>query len=126
MNNFRQILMKSPEFYLMLIVILSGYTPPFSINPIAIGLLVIVILQLVFRNKISGLVIASLFLLANIVMIGALISELNEFQTFDAGAKKLLLGGGLILGFNLFVSGLMFFKYSIPIESAELKTQSGS
>jgi len=104
--------MKSPEYYLIILAILAGYTPPFSINPVAIGVIAIVILQIVFKNKISGLIISGLFLLVNLFMTGALFSEFNEFPTFNAAAKKLLFGGLSILGFNLFMSILMILKYA--------------
>ena len=104
--------MKLPEYYLIILAFLSGYTPPFSINPVAIGVVAIVILQVAFKNKISGLIISSIFLLVNLFMTGALFSELNEFQTFNADAKKLLFGGLLILGFNLLMSIMMISKYA--------------
>lgn len=124
MKHFRHYLMKSPEYYLIILVMLSGYTPPFSFNPFAISVVAILLLQIVFKNKISGLIIAGLFILVNLFMTGAVISEFKEFQTFNSGAKNLLFGGILILGFNLLMSGLMIVKYVKRTVSSEYNARS--
>jgi len=116
--------MKLPEYYLLILVILSGYTPPFSFHPIIIGFVAILILQIIFRNKISGLIIASLFLLINLYMLLALFSEKNEFPIFNGDAKQLLIGGLLLLVFNLFVIGLMIYKYILLEDTTKLEIKS--
>jgi len=123
MNKLKKIIIKSPEYYLIIVTILSGYSQRFLINPIALGVVAIVILQIVFKNKISGLIISSLFLLVNLFMIGALISEFNEFPTFNNGAKKLLFGGLFILGLNIFVSILMIIKYTNKAENDDCQVE---
>ena len=112
MKKAKQILIKFPEYYLIVLVILGGYTPPFVFNPIFIGLAAILILQIVFKNKISGLLIASIFLLTNLYMLGALISEFNEFHEFNNSAKQLLFVGLSLWSLNMLSSGVMIYKYS--------------
>jgi hypothetical protein len=111
MKKIKQILMKFPEYYLIVLIILAGYTPPFTFNPMFVGLACIPILQIIFKNKISGLIIAILFLLANLFMLGALISELREFTEFNNSAKQLLVGGLSLWCFNMFAFSVMLYKY---------------
>lgn len=110
MNKTKQIIVKLPEYYMLILAILAGYKPAFSFTPISLGLAAIMIFQIVYKNKIAGLVISSLFLLINVFMLFALISEFKEFPTFNNEAKQLLFGGLLIWLTNLFFGGIMFYK----------------
>ena len=112
MKKVKQILMKFPEYYLVVLTILVGYTPPFGFSLISIGLAAVLIFQIVFKNKISGLIIASIFLLINLYMLGALISEFNEFPEFNNSAKQLLFVGLSLWSLNILSSGVMIYKYS--------------
>ena len=112
MKKVKQILMKFPEYYLVVLTILVGYTPPFGFSLISIGLAAVLIFQIVFKNKISGLIIASIFLLINLYMLGALISEFNEFPEFNNSAKQLLFVGLSLWSLNMLSSGVMIYKYS--------------
>ena len=112
MKKVKRILMKFPEYYLVVLTILAGYTPAFDFSPISIGLAAILIFQIVFKNKISGLLIASIFLLINLYMLGALISEFNEFPEFNNSAKQLLFVGLSLWSLNILSSGVMIYKYS--------------
>lgn len=103
---------------------MAGFTPPFTMNPIALVIVGILVLQIIFKNKIAGHLIASLFLIGNLVMLLALTSELNEFPKFNANAKELLFGGLMLLGFNIFISGLMFVKYTIIGQLPRLQSDS--
>jgi len=112
MKKINQTLMKFPEYYLIVLVILVGYTPPFSFHVISILLGVGLIAQIIFKNKISGLIIASLFFLMTLFMLGALISELNEFTEFNSNAKQLLFGGLSLWFLNVLFSVVMLYKYA--------------
>lgn len=112
MKKAKQLLHNFPEYYLIVLAIVGGYTPPFSFNPICIGLAIIPMLQLIFKNRISGIILGSIFLLINLYMLGALISEFNEFTTFDNGAKQLLFVGLSFWILNMIVSVAMIYKYS--------------
>ena len=111
MNKLKQILLSFPEYYLVVLALLSGYTPPFYINPIFIGIALILILQIIFKNKIVGIAIAALFMAGNLFMMLALISELQEFSRFTANAAQLLFVGFGLIFFNLFIVGVMTYKY---------------
>lgn len=106
-----QPLLKFPEYYLLVLVLLAGFTPPFSFNPLSLVIAGIVILQIIYKNKISGLFIAGLFLIINLFMLGALISEFTEFSSFDSSAKQLLVGGLAIWCLNSCAIGIMIYKY---------------
>ena len=124
MKSLRQIIIGLPEYYLIALVIILGFIHPFPINlsPTIVGLIIIIFLQIVFKNKISGYIIASLFILVNLYMLGVLVSEIVESSTFDTSAKQLLFGGTLFFGFNLFISVLMIFKYAISDKIRKLNS----
>lgn len=100
-----------PESYIIFVVLFTGFTSPFSIHPLALVIAAVVSLQLIFRNIITGIMLASLFALVNLYMILALLSEFSEFPTFSLAAAKLLIVGSLIILANLFIVGLMYFNY---------------
>lgn len=123
MKTFKQILLQLPEYYLIVLALLAGYTPPFSMNPFALAIVGILAIQIIFKNKIAGHLIASFFLIGNLVMLLALTSELHEFPRFNAHAKELFLGGLLLLGFNIFISAFMLFKYTLKAEMHQLQRE---
>ncbi|WP_040252204.1 hypothetical protein [Psychroserpens mesophilus] len=108
----KKILFELPEYYLIILVILAGYSPPFYINPIFIGIAGIFILQIIFKNRISGISLGILFFLVNLYFIGALISEFSEFTEFNNNAKQLLFVGLTIWIMNTILSLTMIYKYS--------------
>lgn len=118
LNSFSRI----PEIYLMLSVILYWFLTVSLFNPIAIGLLIILGAQLLVKNINTGIIISILFLILNLYMCLALISEFNEFSVVNKNAMQLLLFGGSILGVNICLSIKMFFKWtgktqdSVPAE----------
>lgn len=112
MKKLKQVLIQLPEYYLIVLALLAGYTPPFTIHSLAIGLAVLLLLQIIFKNRISGLIIGGLFFICNLYMLGALISELHEFQSFNSKAWQLLIGGTMLFAIHLYVSKAMFSKYS--------------
>lgn len=100
-----------PESYIIFVVLFTGFTPPFSLHPLALLIAAVILLQLIFRNTITGIMLANLFALVNLYMILALLSEFSEFPTFNLAAAKLLIIGSLIILANLFIVGLMYFNY---------------
>ncbi len=109
----KSILFKLPEYALIILAFLAGYSPLFYINPIFIGIIAVLILQIIFKNRISGIVLGSLFFLVNLYFLGALLSEFKEFTEFSDSAKKLLLVGLPIWIINMIPSFTMIYKYSI-------------
>ena len=124
MTKYKQIIIQIPEYYLVVLALLAAYTLPFSIKPIAIVLAVIFMLQIIYKNKTTGHIIASLFLIGNLFILFAFISDLNDIPRFNVHAKELLFGGLLLCGFNLLISALMLIKYPMNGENHHLQTES--
>lgn len=112
MNKLKSIALQLPEYFLMIAVLFYWASTAVVLNPVAIVLLLALILQTIFKNRIVGFILSSLLILSCIYMLFALISELNEFPTFNTEAKKLLFIGGTYFITTMLVSCLMIFKYS--------------
>ncbi len=82
-----------------------------TVNPFAIVFLKFLILQVVFRNKVSGVVIAATLIIFNIYIFFALLTEFHEFSTINIDVIKFLVFGLLYFVLNLFVVLLMLIKY---------------
>jgi hypothetical protein len=106
------IFLKLPEYLLIVAVIFYWISTSSLFNPIAIGLLLVLIFQIVFQNKILGLIIPSVLILSCLYMILALISELYEFPTFNSDAKSMLIIGLTYFTFTVIVSFFMIFKFA--------------
>lgn len=100
-----------PEIYIFASVILY-WSMTTLLNPIAISLAAVLGIFLWLKNRALGISIASVFFLLNLYMVLAMISELNEFSTFNWRAFELLAGGSLYLGLNIFVSVRMLIKWT--------------
>jgi len=121
----KSILLKSPEYYFIILSILAGYSPPFYINPIFIGIVGLLVLQIFFKNRISGLTFGIIFFLINLYFLGAVISEFSEFNEFNSKAKQLIFVGSGIWTMNLFFVLIMIYKYLNGFfkRNLELKTK---
>ncbi|WP_412560375.1 hypothetical protein [Winogradskyella sp. MIT101101] len=100
-----------PELFLIASVIYYWTLTANPFNPIAIGLLVILLYQVISKKPLSGLLISAVFIFLNLFMVLALISELSEFEAVNQNYNNLIIFGSLYLGLNLFVGGIMFSKY---------------
>lgn len=103
--------LKFPEFYFILLVILAGYTPPFSFNPIFIAIGFVFISQIIFKNRITGLLLAIGTGILSLLFLGALLSEFLEFTSFNSKAQQLLFVGLSIFSLNIIATITMFFRY---------------
>jgi energy-coupling factor transporter transmembrane protein EcfT len=112
MQSAKLILSKVPEYYLIFLAFASGYKPPLHLAPFAMGLIVIFSMQLIFKNKITGIVIASLFGVGNLYFLLAMLSEFSEFQKFSDGARQLLFVGLPLFVTNLIMAVVMVCKYA--------------
>ncbi|PTM04188.1 MAG: hypothetical protein DA407_13245 [Bacteroidetes bacterium] len=112
MKKTTQILLKLPEYVLVLAVLFYWASAGILINPIAIGLMALLVFQIIYKNQILGLIIPSLLIIICLYMLLALISEFNEFPTFNADAKKLLFVGLLFFISTMTVSVIMVYNYS--------------
>lgn len=104
---------KLPEYYLALIILLAAYSPPFTFHPFFLGTALLVILQIIFQKRISGIAIGGLFFLVNLFFLGALISEFLEFTEFDSYALQLILVGVPLWIVNAFAAAGIMYKYSV-------------
>ena len=112
MEKLKQVLIRFPEYYFVVLAVILDYEPPLSFNPIALGFIFILLLQLIFKNAISGLILGGLLILVNIYMLFALASEFSEFPAINAAAIQLLLVGLIIIGINLTMAGFLISRYS--------------
>ncbi|MCZ4409049.1 hypothetical protein O3Q51_09530 [Cryomorphaceae bacterium 1068] len=103
---------KLSEYYFIIMAILAGYTPPLELNPIFMWIALIILVQLIFRNRIMGLVLGSIFFVVNLLFLGALISEFREFAQFTDDAQRLILVGMSIWIGNVIFSIAMIFHYA--------------
>lgn len=111
MKNLKQLLISNPEYILIALVIFFWTLTTSTINLVAIGLISILILQIIFKNRITGLIIGCIFVFINLYLILAIGSELFEFPTFNSGAKRLLIYGFSIMGVTSIATGLMIYKH---------------
>ncbi len=112
MKKIRAILPKIPEYYLIALVLLAGFTPPFSISPVSVGCAIALVLQIIYKNRKTGLIIAGLFVLMNLGAAMALIAELGEFSVYTSQSRNLALGGFVLILCNFAVAGIMFYRYA--------------
>lgn len=118
MKNFKNIILQLPEYYILIVVFLTDFTPPFNFNLISVGLGVIVFLQIIFQNRMTGMFIATLFLLINLYMPFALMWEFRNITSANSGSMYFLLTGFSIILLNLLFSSLMIYKYIKQEEKA--------
>lgn len=109
----KKFLIAAPEFLLIGSVLFYWVSTANVLNPIAIVLILILVLQIIFKNKLVRLVIPSLLIVASLYMLLALFSEFREFPEFNSEAKTLLLVGLTYFLLTISVAGLMIYKYAI-------------
>lgn len=100
-----------PEYLLLLTVLFYWLPTSNPLNWVAITLIAVLVLQIIYKNKILGIIISSVLILICCYMYLALFSELREFPTFNTDAKQLLFIGLSVFTTTLVVAGFMFFKY---------------
>ena len=109
--KIRQLKPLIPELFLMASVLYYWVLTPNFLNPIAMGLLALLIYQIIKKNAILGLVISAVVMLLTLFMVLALVSELSEFEVANQNYNNLIIFGSLYLGLNLILAGFMFYKY---------------
>jgi hypothetical protein len=102
-----------PEYLLIGSVVFYWVSTANVFNPFAIVLILVLILQIIFKNKVVGLVIPSLLIVASLYMLLALFSEFREFPQFNSEAKLLLFVGLSYFLLTISVASLMIYKYAI-------------
>ena len=109
--KLKTLLHLGPELYQICAILYYWFLTSNVLNPFAIGLLIILMYQIIVKNATLGILISCLFILLNIFMVIALISELSEFQVKNNDYTKLLIIGSLFFGLNLIIATLMLRKY---------------
>lgn len=99
-----------PELFI-LASILYYWVASSLLNPIAIVLLLMIGFQIIKQNCTTGIIMSIIFVILNLYMVLALISELSEFKSITTDFKIMLLVGGLYLGLNLSLGFIMGIKY---------------
>jgi hypothetical protein len=110
MEKSKQILFKAPEYYLLIVMFFFLGSFLMSFNPVAWGIVIVLALQLIYKNKITGFLIGGAFLLVNLYMTLALLSEFSEFPTVNALALQLIVVGSCLIGLNILMAVLMLSK----------------
>ena len=81
------------------------------LNPIALFLILIICFQILKQKSTLGTTISIIFIVLNLYMVLALISELSEFESISKNFITMVLAGGLYLGLNLCLGFIMLIKY---------------
>lgn len=110
MKRFFSFLIQIPEYILMAAVLFYWFSSSNLTNPVAIGLLFVLVLQSFWKNRFLGILISAILALTSCYMLLALFSELQEFPSFNADAQQLLFVGLTFLCTTLFTSGLLIVK----------------
>ncbi len=110
MKNLKQNLLRVPEYLLIIGVIIYWISAGMGINPIAIVLFAILVLQVIIKSRFIGLIVSSLLIVSCLYLLLALISEVSEFPTFNAAAKKMLFVGLSLFIPTIIVAGIMFYR----------------
>lgn len=110
LSSMKNLYANLPEFYFLAVIFLLGYKPPFGLSTLTMILMAIVFVLIIFKNKVVWSIIAGLFIIVNLYMIGALISEFSEFPSFVTGAQQLILAGTVIIFVNIAMGGVLLIK----------------
>ena len=112
-ERIKTVILQLPEYLLIVAVVFYWFSAGLVVNYIAIGLIIFLILQIIFKNRIVGIIIPSILVMISFYMLLALMSEFNEFLTFSSDAKELLFVGLSYFISTIIVSGIMIYKYAI-------------
>ena len=112
MNKLKNLLLNFPEVLLIAVTIFYWISSGTIVNPIAFGLIAVLIVQFFVRNDFLGVAIPILFVLASIFLLMALFSEFSELTVKNAESSRLLLVGVSYVLIVVTASGLMIRKYT--------------
>jgi hypothetical protein len=104
------------EIYIFVSVVFYWIMTSAVLNPVAISLLVVLTIFVCLKSRTMGIIISIVFILLNLYMVLALLSELNTFTAFNKKAVQLLLFGATYLGMNTFISIRMLIKWTQKID----------
>ncbi len=81
------------------------------VNYIALLIIWLLFLQLIYKNRLTGIIYGNLLGVFSLYMLGAVYSEFTAFETINANAIMLLAVGGGIFGVGIFMAGRMLYNY---------------
>ncbi|MBF01428.1 hypothetical protein [Flavobacterium coralii] len=81
------------------------------INYIAILISWLLFLQLIYKNRIAGIVYGNILGFFSLYMLVAVYSEFREFPTINTEAWTLLFFGVAVFGTAAFMAGKMLYRY---------------
>ena len=110
---FKKVLLRFPEYYLVILVLVAAYKQPAIITVVLLALTGTLVLQIIYQNRILGWILATSLILINLYFLGALLSEFREFAVINERAVNLLLVGIPVVVLNFLAGGVMIYKYWI-------------
>ncbi len=106
----KALLFKIPEYILLTICLFYWVAEGIVFNPLLLFLIVALSLQTFFRNRIVGIAISVFLAAACLFMLGALVSELKEFPTFNSDAQVMLVTGLFFFLTLISLAGIMLYR----------------
>lgn len=119
--NIKTTINKYPEFFLIPAILFYWMSAAIVYNPFAIGLLSFLLAIHLFSLKIVGRIFSVVFIILNLYMILAMLSELSEFPVFNMKAFYLLSVGSFFIGYNIFFGVKVFIKHSLENTNMQLQ-----
>jgi hypothetical protein len=113
MKTIKPYLKYIPEAYFILSVVYYWIMTSALFNPFAFILLAALAAVLILKNKGLGVLLSVLFILINLYMFLALLSEYREFHEPSPAAHDLIMYGSIYLGLNLLMSMVLLMKYAL-------------
>ncbi|WP_297332912.1 hypothetical protein [Flavobacterium sp.] len=89
----------------------ENYLASGHINYIAILLSWLLFLQLIYKNRVAGIIYGNILGIFSLYMLGAVYSEFRDFETTTTEAWALLFFGISVFGTAVFMSGKMLYRY---------------
>ncbi len=114
-NTMKKILNTLPEFYFMgmgLFWAIESYFASGAVNYIALLATWLLFLQVIYKNRIIGLIYGLAFGTFSGYMLLATISEFAKFETITSQALQLISAGSVLFGCGLAMAGIMVYKFA--------------
>lgn len=111
----KKIIKVFPELFFMVLGIywvIENYLSSKTINYIALLIIWLLLVQLIYKNKVAGLVYGISLGFMSFYMILAVLSEYHKYEVVNAEAIGLLASYGSLFCFAVFIAGVMVFKYA--------------
>jgi hypothetical protein len=112
MSKFKKL---NPAFLFIISVLFYWSSTANLFNPIALILLVLGVVLITKPIKALAVVIGVIFLIINLYLVLALLSEFREFPNITSKAVLMLGVGGAYIAFNIYIS-LRLIIYNLPSE----------